>query len=161
MDSNSLQDLVELISSIIGIITFIAAVAIFILRRMQVRSRLTQVIFLGGFLATSAVLTGIVVAFLPAFARVSSQVTFTNISVSNAAVGNGVAVLGLVLGLVSWLLALAAAFRTRHWVILVAMVIVGALIYTGAVFYNDFSSYLLVGTIPSLFGLFGPEKPVS
>ncbi len=161
MNFQAFQDFVGLVSSILGIVAFVATMVIFTLRRIQVRSRLTQVIFLGGFLATSTVLTGIVIAFLPVFARASNQVAFGNVSLSSVALGNSVAVLGLIFGLVSWFLALCAAFRSRHWVVLVAMVVTGSLIYAGAVFYNDFSSYLLVGTVPSLFGLFGPDESIS
>lgn len=159
MDFKAWQDLISLVASVLGIVMFVGTFIVFALRRILVRSWITRVIFLGGFLATSAVLTGIVIAFLPVFARVSGHVTLGTISVSNIALGDGIAVLGLIFGIASWFASLWVALGTRRWVVLGVMGVAGALIYAGAVFYNDFSSYLLVGAVPSLFGLFGPEKP--
>jgi hypothetical protein len=55
MNFQAFQDFVGLVSSILGIVAFVATMVISTLRRIQVRSRLTQVIFLGGSLATSTV----------------------------------------------------------------------------------------------------------
>ena len=147
MIPQSLKDTVDFAGSVIAILTFVLAPINLFYRMTACRSLLIRLIFLGGLIATEAVLIGVSVAFLPVFVNGISRG-----SVNYVALGDDIAIAGLGIGLVSWLTALIAAIFTRRLVWFALLLLIGVPIYGGALLYSDFSSYLAVGMPPLLFG---------
>lgn len=152
MSAQAIQT-IDLIASVIAIVTFVVSAIRIVSKALQSRSTLSRLIFSGGFLSTVVVLTGISIVFLPVFTSVG-----TRVNVHNVTIGDDVAIVGWALGLVSWLAALSASFRAKQVVLCGGLVTLGFPIYAGALFYSDISAYLLVGALPTLFGLFASER---
>jgi hypothetical protein len=86
---------------------------------------------------------------VPLFASLETRVS----------IANGLALGGLGFSLVGWVSALILSLHrpvVPHWGWFLTLLLGGILFYVPAILESDFLSYILVGILPALYGLFGP-----